>query len=110
MLVILDILPLTSFVLALRAAIVAKFVILDISPLTSFNLALGVVLVATLVISGALLSILFILGLDTSFLTASFFTTSFNLLKSTRTGRNLSTYDLSTLLFKLLKPFGTFFV
>ena len=37
MLVILDILPLTSFVLALRAAIVAKFVILDISPLTSFN-------------------------------------------------------------------------
>ena len=39
-LVILDILPLTSFILALRAAAAGKLVILGISPLTSFILAL----------------------------------------------------------------------
>ena len=58
-LVILSILPLTSFILALRATVVAK-------------LALRVVLVAKLVISGILSSIFFILTLYTSSLTISF--------------------------------------
>ena len=65
---------LTSFILALRAAVVAKLVILGISFLTSFFLALRVVLVATLVISSILSSIFFILALYTSFLTTSFST------------------------------------
>ena len=39
----------------------------------------------------------------------SFFNTSLSLLKSTRTCTNLSTSNLSTLLFKLLKLDGTFF-
>ena len=39
----------------------------------------------------------------TIFLTTSFFTRSLNLLKSTGTGTNLSTSNLSTLLFKLAK-------
>ena len=43
------ILPLTSFVLALRAAVVAKLVILNISPLPPFILALRVILVAKFV-------------------------------------------------------------
>ena len=46
--------PLTSFILALRAAVVAKLVILNISPLTAFILALRAVLVAKLVIPGTL--------------------------------------------------------
>ena len=50
-LVILSILPLTSFILASREELVIKLVVLGISPLTSFNLALRV-LVAKLVISG----------------------------------------------------------
>ena len=45
-LLILGILFLTSFVLALRAAVVAKLVILGISFLTPFILTLRVVLVA----------------------------------------------------------------
>ena len=97
------------FSTAVRAVVVAKLVILGISPLTWFILALTVVLVAILVISGILSSILFILALYTSFLTISFFTTSLSLLKSRRTGTNLSTPNLSTLLFKLLKPLGIFF-
>ena len=64
-----------------RAVVVAKLVILGISFLISFVLALRVVLVAKLVILCTLLS----------------------LLKSTRTGTNLSKSYLSTLLFKLLK-------
>ena len=92
------------FSTVLRAAVVAKLVILDISPLTSFVLALRLVLVAKLVISGT-----FILALYTSFLT-KFFTTSLSLFKSTGTGTNLSTSNLSTLLFiKLLKLLGSFF-
>ena len=43
------------------------------------------------------------------FLTISFFTTSLSLLKSTGTGANLSTSNLSTLLFKLLNLPDTFF-
>ena len=66
------------------------------------------VLVAKLVISGFLSSIFLILALYKSFLT-SFFNASLNLLKSTGTGTNLSTSNLSSLLFKLLKFLGTFF-
>ena len=42
-------------------------------------------------------------------MTKSFFTTSLSLLKSTGAGTNLSTSNLSPLLFKLLKLVGTFF-
>ena len=49
--------PLTSFILALRAAIIAKLVIVGISALTSFIIALRVVLVAKLVILGILSSL-----------------------------------------------------
>ena len=65
--------PLTSFVLALREALVAKLVILGASFLTSFTLPLRVVLEAKLVISGILSSMSLILALCTSFLTISFF-------------------------------------
>ena len=78
--------PLTPFILALRAVVVAKLVTLDISPLTSFLLAFGVVLVAKLVISGILSPIFFISALYTSFLRTSSFTASLSLLKSTGTG------------------------
>ena len=98
---ILGILFLTSFILALREELITKLVILGISPLTWFILALRVVLVAKLVISGILSSIFLILALYTSFLTTTFSTASPSLLKSTRTGTNLSTSYLSTLLFKL---------
>ena len=73
-----------------------------------FSNALRAVLVAKLVISVILSSIFFILALCSSFLKTSFFTTSLNLLKSTGAGNNLSTSNLSTLLFKLLKLVGTF--
>ena len=43
-----------------------------------------------------------------AFLTTLFFAISLSLLKSTETGANLSTSNLSTLLFKLLKSFGNF--
>ena len=91
----LGILPLTSFTLALKAEVVAKLVIVDISFLTSFILESRVVLVAKLVISGILSSIFLILALYTSFSTTSFFTTSLSLFKSTGTGTNFSTYNLS---------------
>ena len=58
-----------------------------------------------LVISGALSSIL----LTLIFLTTSFFTKLFSLLESTETVINLSASNLSTLLFKLLKPLGLSF-
>ena len=77
-----------------------------------FNLiyiTLRVVLVAKLVISGILSSLFLILTLYTSYLAASFFTTSLSLLKSTGTCANLSTSNLSTLLFKLFKFSGIFF-
>ena len=50
-----------------------------------------------------------ILALCTSFLTTSFYTTSISLLKSTGADTNLSTSNLSTLLFKLYKLVGIFF-
>ena len=53
-------------------------------------------------------SVFFILALYTSFLATLFFTTSFTLLKISGTGTYLSTPNSSTLLFKLLKPRGTF--
>ena len=58
-LVILDILPLTSFVLALRKLLLAKLMS-GISPLTLFILPLRGALVAKLVISGILPSIVYI--------------------------------------------------
>ena len=57
------------FSTAVRATVEAKLVILSISPLTSFILALRKALVAKLVMSGILSSIFLIL---TSFLTSSF--------------------------------------
>ena len=48
-----------------------------------------------------------ILAIYTSFLRTSFFTTSLTLLRLIGTGTNLSTFNLSTLLFKLLKVVGT---
>ena len=50
-----------------------------------------------------------ILALCTSFLMTSFYTTSISLLKSTGADTNLSTSNLSTLLFKLYKLVGIFF-
>ena len=64
--VILGILFLTSFMLVLRAVVVAKLVMLGIF-LTSFFIALRVVLVAKLAIPGILSSIFFLLALYTSF-------------------------------------------
>ena len=49
------------------------------------------------------------LALYTSFLTASFFTTSLILLKLTETSTNLSTSTLSTLLLNFFKWVGTIF-
>ena len=43
-----------------------------------------------------------------SLLITSFFTTSLSLLKSAGAGSNLSTSNVSTLLFKLFKPVGVF--
>ena len=92
--------------------LVVKLVISGISFLVSFILALRVVLVAKLVISGIQV---FYLQYFLSWhhlhlsLTASFFTKKLSLLKSKGTGSNLSTSNLSTLLFKLLKLIGAFF-
>ena len=77
-LVVLGILPLTLFILTLRAAVVAKLVIIGISPLALFILPFRVVLVAKLVISSILSLIFLILTLYTSFLTTSTFTASLN--------------------------------
>ena len=84
------------FSTALRGVLVAKLVILGISPLTSFVLTLIVASVAKLEISGTLSSTFLILTSYTSFLTSSFFTTSLNLLKSTGAGNNLSKSYLSS--------------
>ena len=56
-----------------------------------------------LVILGILSLTFLILELYTSFSTTPFFTASLSLLKSTGTGTNLSTSNLSTLDFKLAK-------
>ena len=82
---------------------------LGISFLTSFVLILSAALVAKLVISSILASIFLVLPVYTSFSTTSFFTKSLSLLKSTGIGTNLSSSNLSTLLFKSLKLVGTFF-
>ena len=73
------------FSTAVRAVVVAKLVILGMSFLTSFILALRYALLAKFAISGILSSIVLILALYTSFLTTSFFTASLRLLKSTAT-------------------------
>ena len=114
---------------ALRTVILAKLVILgiffnliyfsitssssiqvwkiDISFLTSFILALRVVLAAKLLISGMISSICLVLALYTSFLTTSFFTTLFSLLKSTETGTNLQ-HLIYLFSFQILELVGTF--
>ena len=71
------------FSTAVRAVVLAKLVILGIMPLTSFILALGVALVAKFVISAILHSIFLIFALYSFFLTTSFFTTLLSLPKST---------------------------
>ena len=96
------------FSTAVNAEVVAKQLMLGISVLTSFIFVLRIVLVAKLVI-GILSSMFFILSLYSVFLTTSFLTALFNLLKSTGTGTNLSISSLSTLFFKLLKFFGKIF-
>ena len=73
------------------------------------TLALRVVLVAKFVISGILSSIFFILALYSVFLTIPFFTTLLSLLKSTGVVSNFPISNLSSLLFKQLKPLGTYF-
>ena len=88
---------LSSIILVLRAAVVAKLVILGILFLTSSVLALRAVVVTKLVKLAILFSIFFILALYTSFLTKSFFTTLLSLFKSTGGGTNLSKFSLSTL-------------
>ena len=100
----LDILFSTAF----RTVLLAKLVILGISPLMSFILALRVVLVAKLVISGILSSIFFYLSIIYIFFNNIIFIISLSLLKSTGTGNNLSTSNLSILLFKFLKVVETF--
>ena len=75
--------------------------------MTSFILALRVVLAAKLLISGTLSSIFLILALYTSFLTTSFFTTLFSLLKSTETGTNLQ-HLIYLFSFQILELVGTF--
>ena len=93
----------------IRAVLVAKLIIIGTSSLTSFILALSVVL-AKLVISGIYFIFnIFYLNIIYIFFKTSLLTKSPNLLKSTGTGNNLSTFSLSTLFFKLLKLVGTFF-
>ena len=48
-----------------------------------------------------------VLAFYTLFLTTAFFTTTLSLSKSTGTGTNLPTSNLSLLLLKLFKPVGT---
>ena len=66
-----------------------------------FSTVFNAVFVAKLATSGILFSISVILALQSVFLITSFFTTSLSLLKSTRTGTNLSISNLSTSAFKL---------
>ena len=75
--------------------------------MTLFILALRVVLAAKLLISGMISSICLILALYTSFLTTSFFTTLFSLLKSTETGTNLQ-HLINLFSFQILELVGTF--
>ena len=91
------------FSTAVRAVVVAMLVTLDVGPLTSFILALKEALVAKLVISGTLFSIFLISALYTSFLMTSFFTTSLSLLKSKGRCTNLLISNLFALYFKLAK-------
>ena len=62
-----------------------------------------------LLISVVLILLTFLIySLYSVFLATLIFTTSLSLLKSRGTGPNLSSSNLSTLLFKLFKPVGTF--
>ena len=95
--------------MALSEALVAKLAILGVSTLNSFIWALREAWLGKLVILDVLSSIFLILALHTYLLTTSFFTTSLSLLKSIGTGTNLSTPNLSNLVFKFLKLVGAFF-
>ena len=81
---------------------------LGISFLILFILALRILLVAKLVIPGILFSIFFNFTLYASFLTTSFFTASFSLVKSTGAGTSSSLFNWSILFSNLLKLIGTF--
>ena len=85
-----------SFSTTFNTEVVAKPLIFEISVLTSFIFVLRTASVAKLVISGILSSTFFIFALYSVFLTTSFLTTLFNLLKSTGTCTNLSISNLST--------------
>ena len=61
------------FSTAVRAVVVAKLAILGISPITSFILALKEALVVNFAISGIFSSLFLILALHTSLLTTPFF-------------------------------------
>ena len=100
---------LTSFILALRAAVLAKLVILGISPLILFILSLRLDLVAKFVISDILSSIFLILALHSVFLKTLFFNILLSLLKSNEVVSIFPVSNSSSLLYKLLKPLGTFF-
>ena len=102
-LVIPGILTLTSFILALREALVAKLVTLGVLPLATFPLALREALVAKLVISDVISSIFLILALYTSFLITSFLLHHLVYLNQ----QEQVLINLSTLDFKLAK--STFF-
>ena len=97
------------FSTVVRVPVVAELAMLGISPLTSSILALREALVAKLVITDVLSSIFFILVSYKSFLTTSLFTTSLYLLKPTGAGTNLSVSNLFTLIFKSVKLLGIFF-
>ena len=69
---------------------------------------LQTVLLTKLVVSVVLILLTFSTNSSSVFLTLSFFTLSLSLLKSTEVVSNLPISNVSTLLFKLLKPLGSF--
>ena len=105
-LVMLGFLFLTSFILAVKAGVLANLVILGIPFLTSLILALRLVLVFSISIS--FIYNIFDHSIMHIFFNNIVFTISLSLLKSAGAGTYLSTSNLSTLLFKLLKLLATF--
>ena len=99
---------LALFILVLRAVVLTKLVIQGMSFLFSFILALIEVLVAMLVISAILSSIFLILELYTSFLTTLFLLDHLVYLNQLEKLLIYQHLFLSSLLFVLLKLFGTF--
>ena len=102
----------TLFLTAVKTVVVvvAKLVILRILFLTSLILALRIALVAKLVISGISSAVFLILPFYIHlFQRHHFLLHQLIYLKSTGTGTNLLTSSLSTLFFTLLKLIGTLF-